>query len=287
MFCPFCGSQNRDDKKFCRQCGHKLPPPKHISTPPSMVAESPLPELGSVRQPADGEIVEVPVASTPPSNNFSNNNRALNSNLPDNSMMAEIPAKAPTRLPVEAWAEALEDTVAPEQWLGNQAHSQRRARQTGEIPLDQGETAEVAPILETDRPTAKLPPLATIEDSGNLVSTKLASSQAPVLPNAATSEAPMISTPYKVLRKKKKLRDSISMSINSLRERVNDTGISLTDTIVRNRKSSQKEERRGFVWFGIMLLAIILMLLALNSAIGSGLVQYLESLYLDLLRPER
>lgn len=28
MFCPFCGHQNREGKKFCRQCGRTLPPPR-------------------------------------------------------------------------------------------------------------------------------------------------------------------------------------------------------------------------------------------------------------------
>lgn len=36
MFCPFCGSQNRDGKKFCRNCGRNIPPPKQaqVALPP-------------------------------------------------------------------------------------------------------------------------------------------------------------------------------------------------------------------------------------------------------------
>jgi hypothetical protein len=37
MFCPFCGHQNREGKKFCRQCGRTLPPPR------STVGTTPLP----------------------------------------------------------------------------------------------------------------------------------------------------------------------------------------------------------------------------------------------------
>lgn len=37
MFCPFCGHQNREGKKFCRQCGRTLPPPR------SSVGTTPLP----------------------------------------------------------------------------------------------------------------------------------------------------------------------------------------------------------------------------------------------------
>lgn len=33
MFCPFCGSQNRDGKKFCRSCGKNIPPPKQAPLP--------------------------------------------------------------------------------------------------------------------------------------------------------------------------------------------------------------------------------------------------------------
>ncbi|MEW6730592.1 MAG: zinc ribbon domain-containing protein [Acidobacteriota bacterium] len=28
MFCPFCGTENRSGKKFCRQCGRTIPPPR-------------------------------------------------------------------------------------------------------------------------------------------------------------------------------------------------------------------------------------------------------------------
>ncbi len=37
MFCPFCGHQNREGKKFCRQCGRTMPPPR------SSVGTTPLP----------------------------------------------------------------------------------------------------------------------------------------------------------------------------------------------------------------------------------------------------
>lgn len=35
MFCPFCGHQNREGKKFCRQCGRTVPAPRsNIGTTP-------------------------------------------------------------------------------------------------------------------------------------------------------------------------------------------------------------------------------------------------------------
>ncbi len=42
MFCPFCGSQNRDGKKFCRNCGKNIPPPKQVQVapPPSWIPPS-------------------------------------------------------------------------------------------------------------------------------------------------------------------------------------------------------------------------------------------------------
>ncbi|KAF0249877.1 MAG: hypothetical protein FD167_722 [bacterium] len=44
MFCPFCGHQNRDGKKFCRQCGRTLPAPK------TSTGTTPLPHYNSFTQ---------------------------------------------------------------------------------------------------------------------------------------------------------------------------------------------------------------------------------------------
>lgn len=58
MFCPFCGHENRDAKKFCRQCGRAIPARKSVTT--SYLP--PLPELGGTEFPPP----EVPsaIAST-------------------------------------------------------------------------------------------------------------------------------------------------------------------------------------------------------------------------------
>lgn len=41
MFCPFCGSQNRDGKKFCRNCGKSMPPPRQVQAPPVLPSLTP------------------------------------------------------------------------------------------------------------------------------------------------------------------------------------------------------------------------------------------------------
>lgn len=43
MFCPFCGNQNRDGKKFCRQCGKQMPPARVTSALSEQPAETPPP----------------------------------------------------------------------------------------------------------------------------------------------------------------------------------------------------------------------------------------------------
>jgi hypothetical protein len=296
MFCPFCGNENRADKKFCRQCGRNLPPPKRtsITDPTSLkvVTEfnAPLPELAGAMA-AGEEITHIPgalpnsLSQTPEAQNHANQLNTPNA------------LEEPTvQMPVEAWAEVLEDTVAPEQWMGSKTYQETASSpsqtspdfQTGDEktlvpPNAKTETPTVEMISEADRPTAKLPKFQSPPGLEQLVAAKLVSPESANI--AVNGEVPAINTPYKVLRKKKKLRDSISMSISAFRERVNDTGASITDSIVRNRKSSRKEEWRGFIWFGITLLAIIILLLVLNSAVGSGLVQYLEGLYLELQRP--
>jgi hypothetical protein len=57
MFCPFCGKQNRDGKKFCRQCGKLVPPPRvRIAQPRSSFL--PLPAEPSTRSDEEDQKLE-------------------------------------------------------------------------------------------------------------------------------------------------------------------------------------------------------------------------------------
>ncbi len=56
MFCPFCGHQNRDGKKFCRQCGRTLPAPKTSS------GTTPLPHYNSFAQEPVNSSVETSIS---------------------------------------------------------------------------------------------------------------------------------------------------------------------------------------------------------------------------------
>ncbi|MCS6884708.1 MAG: zinc ribbon domain-containing protein [Acidobacteriota bacterium] len=47
MFCPFCGTQNREGKKFCRSCGRVLPPPKRSAVLQPVVAEQAMAVFGA------------------------------------------------------------------------------------------------------------------------------------------------------------------------------------------------------------------------------------------------
>lgn len=53
MFCPFCGHQNREGKKFCRQCGRTMPPPRSsVGTTPLSHYHTFAEELNLIENPA-------------------------------------------------------------------------------------------------------------------------------------------------------------------------------------------------------------------------------------------
>jgi len=60
MFCPFCGHQNREGKKFCRQCGRTMPPPRSsVGTTPLSHYQTFAEELNLLENPT-------PPNNTPP-----------------------------------------------------------------------------------------------------------------------------------------------------------------------------------------------------------------------------
>src|ERR1044071_4894492 len=71
MFCPFCGNNNREGKKFCRQCGRTIPPARENpgTTPLPPVDEFPSEaSLDSSNPSVDESIYSVPA---PPQPNWS------------------------------------------------------------------------------------------------------------------------------------------------------------------------------------------------------------------------
>ncbi|MBI4853418.1 MAG: zinc ribbon domain-containing protein [Acidobacteria bacterium] len=74
MFCPFCGHQNRDGKKFCRQCGRTLPAPR------TNVGTSPLPHYNSFA----GDLNSV--ADSIPNSQTDNQNQSVAPSLIDQSL---------------------------------------------------------------------------------------------------------------------------------------------------------------------------------------------------------
>lgn len=85
MFCPFCGSENRQSKKFCRQCGRTVP-----SSKPSM-STSPLDRLANPWSQSQPEI--------PALNNAALNNAAV-APVPPQPVPPVPPPIAPLPAPV-------------------------------------------------------------------------------------------------------------------------------------------------------------------------------------------
>lgn len=81
MFCPFCGHQNRDGKKFCRQCGRTVPAAR------ANVGTTPLPHYNSFAEEAATPLAE---ASFPLNNQTSPQNQIPSNQLIDQSIYSNF-----------------------------------------------------------------------------------------------------------------------------------------------------------------------------------------------------
>jgi hypothetical protein len=140
MFCPFCGSQNRDDKRFCRQCGKTLPAPRSRgvisnalpATEESVAAPEPAKSVADLLEPTGQllpDTVDLPVLGTLPPL-FSNG-----SERPANGAVAGL--------------EQQQDPLEQEQFADDSENTSGEFMSTDELELDKtlDKTVET-PVLE-------------------------------------------------------------------------------------------------------------------------------------------